>query len=150
VTIQEDRRRPTPRDVPARRPGEGLVAALVARGVAERGARLLVARDPQTARDVIRGDVNSPRTGPPVGVDGEVLVADREPEQPGCPECWGNGDHCGGCGGWGVTTRHGDWIRKRVAGSGATGPSTARNTDDWDIAPDDPWADATSVIDIPF
>lgn len=72
------------------------------------------------------------------------------PRTVGCRECWGDGNPCGACGGWGETYRSGARLHHRVAGSGATGPSTARNTDGWDIAPDDPWADATSVIDIPF
>jgi hypothetical protein len=114
VTIQEDRRRPTPRDVPARPKLSGCAL-----------------RHTEAECDCVR-------------------PYEAEAEQVGCRDCWGSGDYCGGCGGWGVTTRHGGWIHRRVAGSGATGPSTARNTDDWDIAPGDPWADATSVIDIPF
>lgn len=65
----------------------------------------------------------------------------------GCRECWGSGDYCGACGGWGETTKYGRWVHGHVAGSGATGPST---TDDpWADAPVDPWTDS-SVLDAPF
>lgn len=55
------------------------------------------------------------------------------PDPVGCRDCWGGLDFCPTCGGYGETTRWGDWIRRRPAGSGATGPSTTV----------DPWADAT-------
>ncbi|MDL5159474.1 hypothetical protein [Actinomycetospora termitidis] len=85
---------------------EVLVEKLVALGSPERGARLLVQADPDTALDVVNGDVCSPRTGPPVGPDGEVYVDYREQHAEHDPTCW----DCGGAGGVDGLCRCATWV----------------------------------------